>query len=172
MVYCIPSYGRRRVRRQASSHAGAPGAVTLMVAVLLDSNIYDILAQDLSVRARINLLIDSERLTIIATRTVTEELAVSPFGGLPNFFPIELTGNTVAFAGIMCAGDRLGSGEVYVAHLGKSQKRNDALIVDAAASKADWLVSEDGRLRHRARQIPLRCRILGYVEFVTLLNTI
>ena len=143
-----------------------------MKIALLDTNIYDLLSDDPSTRKRINTLIEQALLKIIVTRTVWEELSEKPFFGIPKFFPVEFTANTVGVAGIMCAGDSIGSGDVFFAHLGESRKTNDALIVDAASWKADWLVTEDVRLRNRANDIPSRCKALSYIEFIRELQSL
>lgn len=137
-----------------------------MKIALLDTNIYDILARDLEVCAHIQRLVENANLKILVTRTVYEELQPPPFGGVPKLFPIEFSGNTVAVAGIMCAGDSVGSGDIFFAHKGDSNKVNDALVADAASWKADWLVSEDRRLRNQFTKIPSACVILSYAEFV------
>lgn len=97
--------------------------------IILDTNIYDFLAADSATRDLVKGMVDSGLLTVIVTRTVAEELFRSPFEGIPSFFKTEYQGNTVGRCGIMCAGDSLGPGEVFDAHLGNSKKVNDALIV-------------------------------------------
>ena len=135
-----------------------------MPSLILDTNVYDRLAAAPELAERLRALIEAGEFKVIVTRTIAEELAKSPFGGVPALFPVEYVGNTVARADIMCAGDSLGDGEVYAAHLGQSAKGNDALIVDAASWHADWLVSEDDRLRKRASEIGIKSQVMSYAE--------
>lgn len=143
-----------------------------MISAILDSNIYDQLATDLPLCATIYHLVEQEKFKVIVSRTIAEELGKSPFGGVPNFFPYEYVGNTVGRAGIMCAGDSIGAGDVYEEHLGNSTKANDAFIVDAASWHADWLISEDERLRKRAAEIKMRAIPMNYQEFINALGKI
>ena len=136
-----------------------------MITLLLDSNIYDILSKDREQCESICRLIAQARIKIVVTRTVAEELAKSAFGKVPELFPYEYVGNTVARADIMCAGDSLGAGEVYDQHLGESVKHSDAFIADAASWHADWLVSQDARMRQRTSEIKMRARPMDYGEF-------
>lgn len=133
--------------------------------IILDGNIYNILDEDSNIRTKCRKLIENGSMTVIVTRTISEELKLSKFGGVPDFFPVKYEGNTVARCGIMCCGDRLGKGEVFDAHLGKSLKVEDALIADAADVYADYLVTEDKRLRNRMTDISKECTVLTYAEF-------
>ncbi|OOG55863.1 hypothetical protein B0E47_08365 [Rhodanobacter sp. B05] len=141
-----------------------------MTSVLFDSNVYDLLAQDSASCAHVRRLVASGNLRVIVTRTVAEELAKSPFGGVPDFFAYEYVGNSVGRVGVMRAGDSIGSGSVYDAHLGNSEKANDAFVTDAASWHAEWLVSQDKRLRKRASEIGMRAKPMEYSEFVAALN--
>ena len=138
--------------------------------IILDTNIYDCLESDSTTRALVRAMVETGLLTVIVTRTIAEELLESPFGGIPNFFKTEYKGNTVSRCGIMCAGDSLGSGEVFDAHLGESRKVNDALVADAAGWNADWIVSEDQRLRKRFCNQNVSCIPMSYDEFRTRLR--
>jgi len=71
-----------------------------MKSVIFDTNIYDLLADDFSARDHIVRLIELGLLKVIVTRTIWEELSEKPFFGIPNFFPIEYTGNTVGACGV------------------------------------------------------------------------
>ena len=142
----------------------------VMISVIFDTNIYDLLACDELQRESIRILAAQGKLKVIVSRTVAEELGRSPFRGVPDFFPFEYVGNTVGRADIMCAGDSIGEGDIYDKHLGSSTKGNDAFIVDAASWHADWLVSEDERLRKRAAQIGMQAKSMSYQEFLSELN--
>ena len=147
---------------------GAPLARTLgvMIRVLFDTNIYDRIASDPATRELVSALVAQGEVKVFVTRTIAEELRQSPFEGVPAFFPFEYVGNTVGRAGIMCAGDSIGSGSIYYEHLGESLKNNDAFIVDAASWYADWLVSEDERLLKRASGIVMQAKPMKYQEFI------
>jgi predicted nucleic acid-binding protein len=138
--------------------------------IILDTNIYDKLDSDINAQVKLKELTDKSKLVVIVTRTIFEELEKSPFGGIPSFFKTKYIGNTVSRSGLMCSGDSLGSGVLFDAHLGKSTKINDALIVDAADLKADYLISEDKRLKSRMARVSQSCQVLSYSDFVTMLN--
>ncbi len=136
-----------------------------MISAILDTNIYDLLADDEEQCERIRYLITRAHFRVVVTRTIAMELYSSPFNGIPDFFPWQYVGNTVGRAGMMSAGDSIGNGKIYDEHLGKSKKTNDALITDAAAFYADWLVSEDKRLYDRAKTINMRAKLMKYSDF-------
>lgn len=133
--------------------------------IILDTNIYDFLAVDDATCALVRAMVETGELAVIVTPTIAEELLASPFEGIPNFFKIEYEGGTVSRCGIMCTGDRLGGGEVFDAHLGKSKNIHDALIADAAATYVDWIVSEDRRLSKRLCDLDVPCLSITYEEF-------
>ena len=115
-----------------------------MKTVLFDCNIYDKLAVDVERCTRIAELIRSGTLRAIATPIVVDELAESPFGGLPDWFPIDVQAENVAVVGFARVGmARLGQGTVYSAHRGSSNNINDGILADSADALADVLVSED-----------------------------
>lgn len=130
-----------------------------MIQVILDSNIYDRLEQDAENVELLRNLIAQQAVEVLMPRQVAKELHKRK-AGLPDLFPVKDIGHAVARAGVMCAGDYLGSGSTFDKHKGASNKEADAFIVDVAATVADWFVSEDGRcLRHfpgESRCIPMR----------------
>jgi hypothetical protein len=140
--------------------------------VVLDSNIYDLLAVDAPTVELIRDQISGGRLQIIVPRTVAEELWLSPFKGIPSFFPTVVRGNTVGRIGLMTCIDSIGAGQTFGAHIGSSRKVNDALIADAADWMAQWLVSQDARLRSRLVKVAMRCQPLNYDEFRSRLGTL
>ena len=144
----------------------------LLMKIIFDSNIYDKLAIDIATQEEVRKLVDEGKIVVIVTRTIFEELSKSPFKGIPSFFKIEYTGNTVGRCGIMCAGDSIGAGTIFDEHLGGSKKLNDALIADASDWKADYLVSEDDRLQKRMRKISHNCAVLSYSDFVAMVAKI
>ena len=141
-----------------------------MKRAVLDGNIYNFLERDVHVRSQVKNLIEAGALTVVLTRTVAEELWPSPFRGVPNFFPVEYIGNTVGRCGLLAAGDSIGAGEVFDSHKGNSKKVADALIADAADCCADWLVTDDGRMRRRLAKVARRCVALSYPEFTKLVS--
>ncbi|WP_010093040.1 hypothetical protein [Burkholderia ubonensis] len=134
-----------------------------MIKIILDSNIYDLLEQDAESVELLQNLIRQEAVKILMPRQVVTELRARP-AGLPELFPIEFIGHAVARAGVMCAGDYLGSGMDFDKHKGASNKKADAFIVDVAAMVADWFASEDGR---SLRRFPgeSRCIPMCYGDF-------
>jgi predicted nucleic acid-binding protein len=142
----------------------------IMMKIILDGNIYNKLENDTRTRNKCRQLIEDGSMTVIITRTVYEELMPSNFKGIPDFFPVQYEGNTVARCEIMCAGDRLGKGVVFDAHLGQSHQVKDALIADAANVYADYLVTEDKRLGKRLADIATTCKVLTFEDFTSLVN--
>jgi len=137
----------------------------VLTSVVLDSNVYDQLAVDGSTVQLIREQISNGLLQIIVPRTIAQELWMSPFKGVPPFFPTVLRGNTVGRIGLMTCVDSIGAGQTFDAHLGSSSKINDALIADAADWMAQWLVSQDVRFRSRFSKVAIRCEALSYDQF-------
>ncbi len=137
-----------------------------MVTILLDGNVYDALDQDPPTRLIIAKLIAQGNLRIIATPKVLDELRSSPFGGLPDWFPVELEAESTFVLGHARLGmARLGSGDIYAQHRGDSNQVPDAIIADSAHALADILVTEDNRCRKQLQRISDRCRAMTYGEF-------
>ena len=139
-----------------------------MISVLFDTNVYDLLANNGPVCETVNSRIHAGLIKVIVSRTVAEELLLSPFKKVPDLFPYEYVGNT-GRVDIMCVDDSIGAGEVFDMHVGNSMKLNDALIADAASWHADWLVSEDVRLRKRTNEQEIRCKAISFEEFTVAL---
>ena len=141
--------------------------------VLLDTNVYDLLAADAVTRGSVAVAVSSGQILVIATPKVVDELSDSPFEGLPKWFPIETVVESVAVLGHWRLGlAALGEGEVYTAHRGRSRKVADAIIADSADCHADVLVSEDGRVRRRLAGVSTRCRPMDYAEFCVWLESV
>ena len=137
-----------------------------MTKVLLDGNIYDRLRDDTEARNRLALGVEAGQVRVIATPVVAGELAESPFGGIPTFFPVSVEPEAVAVCGYARFGmARMGSGETYSAHRGQSKKIKDAILADSADKLADMFVSDDGRCRGRLARLSSRCRSINYSEF-------
>ena len=140
-----------------------------MIRVLLDTNIYDRLSQDTACQNTLQKLTQSGHLEILVSPTIHAELCASPFKGVPRFFPVCYIGESVLVAGGQ-VGDRCGKGKVLHEHLGVSRKTKDAFIADVAAMDADYLVTEDNRLRKRLNLIQHLCEAIDFTAFVRLLN--
>lgn len=144
-----------------------------MIKVILDCNIYDKLSADENMRALLASLVISREIAVIATPLVIVELQVSPFAGIPSWFPVIVEPESVFVLGFAKLGAaRLGSGEVFNKHRGSSSKTKDAIIADSAASIADLFVSEDKRCRKRLEEINTKCRALTYGEFCDLVSNL
>lgn len=137
----------------------------MLTSAVLDTNIYDRLAVDAATVQVIREQVGEGRLQIIVPRTVAQELWMSPFKGVPSFFPYVLRGNTVGRIGLMTCVDSIGAGQTFDAHLGRSRRINDALIADAADWIAQWLVSQDAQLRSRFSKVAVTCEALSYDQF-------
>ena len=134
--------------------------------VLLDGNIYDCLKKDPTSAELLAERITQRRIRIIATPIIADELADGPFGGIPEWFPVELEVESVAVLGYWRLGSaRLGGGATYTEHRGESGNIKDAIIADSANSLADIFVSEDKRCRNRLAQISEWCISWNYLEF-------
>src|SRR5688572_29063922 len=137
-----------------------------MTSVLLDSNVYDRLRDDPDTRGRLARLVAAGGVRVVATPKVVDELRVSPFAGLPTWFPISTPPESVAVLGHWRLGEAvLGEGEVYAAHRGSSGKVADAIIADSAASLAEFAVSLDGRFRKRLAELGTSCTVMSYEHF-------
>jgi hypothetical protein len=136
-----------------------------MKRILLDNHVFDKLKVDDNLCTKIRVLAEQKALEIIVTRTIAEELYKSPHTDVLQRFPYRYTGNTVAQTGLLCCGDSIGSGDTFYKHLGESKQINDAHIVDAASWHADWLVSDDKRLRRRAKPLLEKCEIMSFSIF-------
>ena len=137
-----------------------------MTRVMFDTNVYDKLAVDVDCRARVANLVATQRLSVIATPIIVDELAAGPFGGLPDWFPIVVEPESVAVLGFARLGmARLGDGDVYTRHRGASKNIKDGIVADSADALADILVSEDGRCRRRISEVSSNCVGISYEEF-------
>jgi predicted nucleic acid-binding protein len=139
--------------------------------IVLDCNIYDKLAETPKIQQQLRCLISDKALTIIATRCLWDEIEKSSHVTLAKSLPVTFVGESVMFVD-GSVDDRLGSGELYDAHRGSSNQHNDALIVDAAEFDADFLVSEDGRLRRRMNEHAIRCKAISFSDFQRLLGSL
>jgi len=137
-----------------------------MKTILLDTNIFDKLADDAGACALLQKLSGQGRVRLIVPVTVRDELAGSPHQGLLEALPIEVVGNATPVAGLMRAGDFLGDADHYFKHKGVSNKEGDALVAAAAEFHADWLVSDDRRLAHRQWKLSKAVKTLTYAEFL------
>jgi rRNA-processing protein FCF1 len=144
----------------------------MKTAAILDTNIFDLLVLDRATVAKIESMIAKGAMEIIVTRTIAEELWRSPFKGVPPLFPVVFTGNTVGRIDVLTCIDAIGDGETFDAHLGGTNRINDALIADAADHMAKWLVTEDKRLRTQMQRVALRCKAVSYVEFLSELDAL
>jgi hypothetical protein len=136
-----------------------------MKTVLLDGNVYNELARDSATRAAMSDCVARGLLRVICTPTIRRELEASPFGGIPDWFPVHQELESVSILPFRLGETRLGAGDVYKAHRGSSRQRQDAEIADAANTYADVLVTQDRRCRTRTEKFATRCRPLAFAEF-------
>ena len=143
-----------------------------MQTILLDSNIYDKLCSDENTRLRLTSLILHRKVRVIATPKIVDELTLSPFKGVPDWFDVDEEIEAVAVLDHARVGmARLGLGNVFGHHLGNSKKVADAIIADSADDLADIAVSEDGRFLCRLNSINGRCNAMGYKQFMAWLES-
>jgi len=136
-----------------------------MKTLLLDGNVYDELAQDSATRADLIDFVTRGLLRVICTPTIQRELENSPFGGIPDWFPVHYELESVSVLPFQLGETRLGPGDVYRAHRGDSQKRRDAEIADAADAYADVFVTQDRRCRKRAQECAVSCQTFDFQDF-------
>ena len=137
------------------------------IRILLDTNIFDKLSEDADSTSLLNLLSDENSIEIIIPYAVIAELIESPFGGIPNWLNVKEELDSVSVLPFKIGTSRLGDGEAYSAHLGKSKKFDDAKVVDAVSSySVDIFVSEDRRCLHRAKEAVSECSCFSYSELI------
>ena len=125
-----------------------------MTTILLDSHIYDCLEEDVDARQQLTSLVTSGMVTVVVTPKVVDELKDSPFGGVPEWFPVTIEPEAVFVLGHARLGmARLSQGDVYKEHRGESNNIKDAIIAHSADALADVAVSNDKRFRHRLGNI-------------------
>jgi len=141
--------------------------------VLFDCNIYDQLAADVERRGRLTEFITRGEIRVIATPILLDELVASPFGGLPDWFPIPVEVENVAVWGHARYGmARYGEGHVYSKHRGSTNKIKDAILADSADALADILVSDDRRCRTHLSEVSSKCVGMSYADFCSWLDAL
>lgn len=141
--------------------------------VMLDGNIFDLLAKDSLTRDLIRDLVGQKYIRIIISPVVMQELRSSPFRGIPDFFPVDIIVESVAVVGLAIVDLAIcGDGTIFSPHLGTSSKGSDAVIADSASSYANIFVSEDKRCRTRLAQLQESCNCLSYSDFKLWIGTL
>ena len=152
--------------------------------ILLDGNIYNKIEPDSSLIKKLNGLIKLEKVTIICNRVVERELIESPYGGIPNWFPVKTINEPGAFIGYaIIAPNNVDPNDeryskimpdvsTYSEHRGISNNSSDAIIADTVLRTCDYVVSEDNRLRRRLSLTPFKtsCKGITYAEFKSILD--
>ena len=142
-----------------------------MTRVLLDGNIYNCLAADQSTRERLAARVRAGDVAVFATPVIVDELAKSPFGGIPNWFPVTIEAERLAVLGYWRLGMAyLSDGKMFAQHKGDSQQVPDAILAHTADAVADILVTEDKRCRKRLNELSSTCRGMSFAEFRQWLN--
>lgn len=139
--------------------------------IVLDCNIYDILALDIECLTLLTSLFHKEDWTVLIPVTLLYELKNSKFKGIPDWIQAEEHLDSVTVYDHTkydegCYGD----GDIYECHKGNSTKIKDAIIVDFAVNKADIFVSEDKRARKRLLKMGVEIQVYDYNEFKNLIN--
>jgi hypothetical protein len=91
--------------------------------VILDTNIYDLIAQTPTCQASIKSVVDEGRIEILVNPTIQRQLLVSPFRGVPDWFSVRFIPESVLLVGTGRVNDRVGSGTVKRLHQGASSKK-------------------------------------------------
>jgi hypothetical protein len=139
--------------------------------IVLDCNIYDLLAKDENFLENLTFLIQHKGWEVLAPTTLVEELRNSPFQGTPSWINVKEDFDSVFVLGYTKLGSgRLGNGEIFASHKGNSKKVKDAIIVDFAVKEADIFVSEDKRARKRLLDMNVNIEVYDYNNFKNLTN--
>ena len=137
-----------------------------MTKVVLDCNVWDKLALFTEAQNRIRRLCFAGEMEIVVPDTLHRELKVSPFQGIPDWFPVRIVSDSLFVLDHSRLNHaRLGEGNVYREHLGESTSRNDAIIVDTTDTDAAFFVSEDIRARTRYAALRGSEKSMGFDEF-------
>ena len=123
------------------------------------------MAQHLDIRAAIRQLIEANRITILVTPTIRDELNNGP-DGFPTWFPIQAIQESVFILDSSQLGEvRLGDGTIYSAHKGQSKRIADAKIADAAGTDATIFVTDDTRCRDTLQRLTTTCQCIDLPAF-------
>lgn len=137
-----------------------------MISIVLDANIYDVLAVDAERCFYLRELIQKGRVEVLVSPVVHDQLRAGPFKDVSCLFPIRLISEAVAVVGVAKVGlARPGNGNVYKEHRGASNQYEDAIIADTAHCDADIFVSKDKRCRQRLQTISSTLKCFDYDEF-------
>ena len=138
---------------------------------LLDGNVYNLLEVEPLVCTLIGKLTERRVLAVVASPVLVLELKNSPYGGIPNWFPVKVEPEGIAIGGLARAGmARSSKGVMFRNHRGASQKGFDAIIAHSAHAMRAVLVSEDRRCRERLTQLAGAQSAITYQEFKTWLE--
>ena len=89
--------------------------------IVLDANIWDKLAVDAPGRERLGSLVSASAIEIIVPDTLLQQLEASPFGGVPDWFAVNVIPDSVfVLDHSRLDHARLGDGEVFTAQRGES----------------------------------------------------
>ena len=137
-----------------------------MRVLVLDTNIWDLLEVDDFARSRIDELTRAGKLEVLVPAVVRRELLLSRFEGVPQWFSTRVVADSVFILGETPLGEgALGDGVTYAEHLGASEKRADAIIVDTTDTLGATFVSADNRARERYARMRDASRALDYQRF-------
>jgi hypothetical protein len=136
--------------------------------ILLDSNIWNVLADDEAARARIVGLVAAGSMRVLVPDTLDREMQNSPWKGIPDWFPTEKVSDAPFVLGHSRLGRaRFGSEATYSRHKGQSRKISDAVLASVASMDGAILVTEDRRAQRRFADIAGESRSIDYRRFRT-----
>lgn len=137
--------------------------------IVLDTNIFDLLAKDNETTAILIGLTTRNNWQILAPATLVDELKASPFQGVPAWLSVQKEADEVFVLGHSKLGSaKLGHGGIYSEHRGSKKNVSDSVIVDFAVKRADVFVSEDKRSRNGLKKLNTNTLALTYEEFQNL----
>ena len=144
-----------------------------MKKIIFDANSYDQLAAHPETIEIVRHCVEENKIIILITRTIMDELKTSPFKGVPDWFFVQQIPESVFLLDECYLDDAmLGDGEVYEQHKGTSMQFKDALIADVANSDCDLLITDDRRCKKRLNEFSQKCRAMSFIEFKKMLNGI
>jgi len=137
-----------------------------MKKIIFDTNSYDQIAVHPETIETIRHCIEENRIQIMITMSIINELKKSHFKGVPAWFPVLQIPESVFLLDECYLDDAMfGEGNVFEQHKGTSMQFKDALIADVADSDCDLLITDDKRCKKRLNEFSQKCRAMSFIEF-------
>ena len=139
------------------------------VRVYFDCMVYDKIASDDVILAAIQAGIRDGRMKVRASIKLAEQLQRSPFGGVPDWFEVEVIPELLTVADQTYVDHSFFTDTgIFELHHGESTQDGnieDAIIAESASGGADIFVTEDKRSLQPSRVRLMRCRVMTFEAF-------